>query len=186
MADARAWLERVLSDEKTVFFVLELKERGDFIGTVSLHSLYFKNQNAELAILIGEPENQGRGLGGEALSAFLDHAFGELGLYRVLAYNEPAIRLYRRLGFREEGRPRAQVWREGAWHDVLVFGLLRDEWRTQAPGPDKRFRGPLSGPLLPGACSAYHQRTSKRSSSITLAQALTKSRTNAAPASSAA
>ena len=118
MADTRAWLERVLSDEKTVFFALELKANGEFIGTVSLRNLGFKNRNAELAILIGEPENRGRGLGGEAPSALPDYVFGELGLYRiylrVFAYNEPAIRLYRRLGFKEEGRLRAQVWREGA------------------------------------------------------------------------
>ncbi len=138
MADTRAWLERVLSDKKTVFFALELRESGEFIGTVSLRNLDFKNRNAELAILIGEPENRGQGLGGEVLSALLDYAFGELGLYRVylrvLAYNEPAIRLYRRLGFRGEGRLRAQVWREDTWHDVLVFGLLRDEWGTWTSG----------------------------------------------------
>ncbi len=105
---------------------------------MSLRNLDFKNRNAELAILIGEPENRGQGLGGEALSALLDYAFGELGLYRVylrvLAYNEPAIRLYRRLGFRGEGRLRAQVWQEGAWHDVLLFGLLRDEWGARVSG----------------------------------------------------
>ncbi len=136
LMDTRAWLERVLSDEKTIFFALGHKASGDFIGTVSLRNLDLKNQNAELAILIGEPENRGRGVGGEALSVLLDYAFGELGLYRVylwvLAYNEPAIRLYRRLGFKEEGRLRAQVWRDGARHDVLVFGLLRDEWRARA------------------------------------------------------
>ena len=61
---------------------------------------------------------------------------GSSGVYRVflrvLAYNELAIRLYRRLGFKEEGRLRAQVWREGAWHDVLVMGLLWDEWGVRA------------------------------------------------------
>ena len=136
LADTEAWLERVLSDEKTIFFALELKESRAFIGAVSLRNLDLKNKNAELAILIDEPEYRGQGLGGEALSALLDYAFGEVGLHRVylrvLAYNEPAIRLYQRLGFKEEGRLRAQVWREDAWHDVRIFGLLRDEWNARA------------------------------------------------------
>ncbi len=136
LMDTRAWLERVLSDEKTIFFALELKASGEFIGTVSLRNLDLKNKNAELAILIGEPENRGRGLGGEALFALLDYAFGELGGLPGLS---PGPRLQRtrdlalpEVGFKEEGRLRAQVWREGAWHDVLVFGLLRDEWGGRA------------------------------------------------------
>jgi len=148
IADTRAWLERVLSDEKTVFFALEFKANGAFTGTVLLRNLDFKNRNAELAILIGEPEKRGRGLGGEVLSALLGYAFGELGLHRVylrvLAYNEPAIRLYQRRGFKEEGRLRAQVWREGTWS-----GCFGTSGARGPPSPDKRARGPLSGPLSP-------------------------------------
>jgi len=62
LADAQAWLEQVLSEEKTIFFAFYLKESCDFIGTVSLRNLDLKNKSAVLAILIGEPECLGRGL----------------------------------------------------------------------------------------------------------------------------
>ena len=46
----------------------------------------------------------------------------------VFPWNEPAIALYRRFGFVEEGRLRKQYRRQsGELWDVLVMGLVLDE-----------------------------------------------------------
>lgn len=31
-------------------------------------------------------------------------------------------------GFKEEGRIRKGVWIEGAWEDIILMGILEEEW----------------------------------------------------------
>ncbi|KAJ1335393.1 [ribosomal protein S5]-alanine N-acetyltransferase [Microdochium nivale] len=83
-------------------------------------------------------DHRGKGYGGEAIEWALWYAFQMAGLHRVqiqaFAFNEGAIKLYGRLGFREEGRLRDFMWFDGAWHDNVIFGMLEDEWRASRPG----------------------------------------------------
>ncbi|KAK0344092.1 hypothetical protein LTR91_019696 [Friedmanniomyces endolithicus] len=43
--------------------------------------------------------------------------------------NESAIRLYRRLGFQQEGVTRDYLWSDGRWWDEIQFGMLESEWK---------------------------------------------------------
>jgi RimJ/RimL family protein N-acetyltransferase len=45
--------------------------------------------------------------------------------------DNPAARLYARLGFRPEGTLRRHAWKRGAYRDQLVMGLLAEEWRAR-------------------------------------------------------
>jgi RimJ/RimL family protein N-acetyltransferase len=66
----------------------------------------------------------------------LNYAFSELNMHRiqltVFSYNERAIALYERLGFRREGTHREQILRDGKRYDMYLYGLLRREWVDQA------------------------------------------------------
>ncbi len=90
---------------------------------------------AWLAIGIGERENWGKGIGGEAMTLALDFTFRELNLHRVqltvFEYNERAIALYERLGFVREGVCREFMQRDGRRYDMYLYGLLRREWEAQ-------------------------------------------------------
>lgn len=76
------------------------------------------------------PKGMGRRMG----QAALRYAFEQIRLYKlcgqVLAYNEPSIRLHRALGFQQEGLLRDQHYDGECYHNVLYFGLLNSEWRT--------------------------------------------------------
>ena len=78
------------------------------------------------------PEFQGRGYGSEAIEWALDYSFRRAGVHRVMIrafeWNEGAIRLYGKLGFKEEGRLREELWHEGRWWDGFIFGMLEGEW----------------------------------------------------------
>ena len=104
------------------------------IGNIGLHDLDWKNRNAQLGVVIGEKAYWGLGYGTDAIKALLRFAFDEMNLHRVqlrvFEFNERAIRCYRRCGFREEGRLRQELYRGGAYHDVLLMGILREEFRT--------------------------------------------------------
>ena len=77
------------------------------------------------------PTFRGHGWGRRLLATALDAAFANnLGRIElaVFAANTGAITLYRRAGFREEGRKRLARRLDGVSDDIIVFGLLHEEW----------------------------------------------------------
>ena len=51
------------------------RNTGKKIGLISLVSIDYMNQSAELHIMIGDTNNQGKGAGTFAVRAMLEHAF---------------------------------------------------------------------------------------------------------------
>lgn len=78
------------------------------------------------------PPFQGQGYGSEAIRWALEYAFSRTGMHKVricaFEWNEGACRLYRKLGFKEEGRNREAMWHEGRFWDVVDMGMLDREW----------------------------------------------------------
>jgi RimJ/RimL family protein N-acetyltransferase len=108
---------------------------GTAIGEIHLSRLAPDNVHhrwTEVGIDI-LPEYQGKGYGSEALRWALDYAFRLAGLHRVkiraLGWNEGAVRLYQRLGFKVEGRERESYWHQGRFWDGVDLGMLEGEWR---------------------------------------------------------
>ena len=107
---------------------------GIAIGQVKLDSIrssMMQHRRTEIGIDI-LPEYQGRGYGREAIEWALDYAFRRAGLHsvriRAFEWNEGAIRLYERLGFRHEGRENEALWHEGRWWDGIEMAMLDREW----------------------------------------------------------
>jgi UDP-4-amino-4,6-dideoxy-N-acetyl-beta-L-altrosamine N-acetyltransferase len=73
-----------------------------------------------------------KGAGIKLGTTALDFAFCVLGLHKVcgqaLASNEASIGFHRKLGFQQEGKLRHQHRIDGAYLDLICFGLLHDEW----------------------------------------------------------
>lgn len=103
------------------------------IGTLGFYEIEWANRCAWLGIGIGDPAHWEKGYGTEALQLALAYAFAELNLHRlslsVIAYNTRAIALYERAGFVREGVFREFGERDGARYDLLLYGLLRREWK---------------------------------------------------------
>ncbi|OKL60331.1 hypothetical protein UA08_04192 [Talaromyces atroroseus] len=96
------------------------------------HSVYVaQHRNATLGISLVE-EFRGKGYGGEAINWALDWAFFAAGLHRVslecFSFNTNAYKLYKKLGFVEEGRQREVMYYERGWHDAILFSMLEQEW----------------------------------------------------------
>ena len=68
-------------------------------------------------------------------NVILRYGFTEVNLKRVtltvFEYNPRAIRSYEKAGFRHEGRMRGALNKEGKRWDILVMGILREEWMEQ-------------------------------------------------------
>jgi RimJ/RimL family protein N-acetyltransferase len=105
------------------------------IGAIHLSKLpenQTHHRSTEIGIEIMQ-EYQGKGYGSEAIQWIVDWAFERLGLHRVqvraFGWNARAVELYKRLGFKEEGRWREALWHEGKWWDDVQLSILEDEWK---------------------------------------------------------
>ena len=119
------------------------------IGRIDYEALDGRNGSAEIGILIGEPAARGQGYGPDAIVTLLRHLFLDRNLHRidltVLAWNERAIRAYRRLGFVDEGVHRDHRFADGCYVDELHVSMLRREF-------DERY-GSVGAVTIPSAGS---------------------------------
>lgn len=119
-------------------FTIALNETDEQIGITGFTHIDWLNRRAETSSVIGDAPNRGKGYGTEAKGLLLDYAFDTLGMHRIdsrtYSYNEASARHLLRHGFVEEGRRREGVFREGEFHDVVLFGLLASEWRSRRDG----------------------------------------------------
>jgi RimJ/RimL family protein N-acetyltransferase/LmbE family N-acetylglucosaminyl deacetylase len=131
------WFASLANRPDLRVFAISTAEENRLIGTCQLRHIDPGHGTAELVIRIGEQNLFGKGYGTQALILLCKHAFDVLGLQRiglrVFADNLRAIRAYRKIGFRNEGRLRQAVEIEGQRKDMLIMGLLREDFIEAAP-----------------------------------------------------
>lgn len=144
------WIARVTKDPSQANFIIYPGGSSDQpAGTISLTSIDRRSRNAEYGRIFLAPHFRGGGIMQHASRILLRYGFYELNLHkiylRVFSDNERAIRLYRGLGFEEEGRLREQVYKDGRYRDVTYMGVYRSafssEWGQGQPSEiDARSR----------------------------------------------
>lgn len=127
------WYERHAgaAQDSLVFTIIS---RTDIrpVGNIALQDIDYRNRTAEMGIYIGDAECRGKGYGSEATKMILSFAFRVLGLHnvmlRVYEYNEPAIRVYTKAGFREIGRRSQSQFMDGRFWDVILMECLASDF----------------------------------------------------------
>ncbi|KAL7892967.1 acyl-CoA N-acyltransferase [Trichoderma sp. SZMC 28014] len=80
-------------------------------------------------------EYRGQGYGEEATKWAMDWAFNYAGVHRIelwsFGFNEAAIRLWEKIGFKLEGRKRENVWFQRRWFDTVLYSILEQEWEKR-------------------------------------------------------
>ena len=104
-------------------------------GFLTLTGVATRHRRASWGWYIGEAAARGRGAGRAAQALGLDLAFDELGLAKVsaevLADNDVALKAQAAAGFRREGYLREHIIKDGVRRDVVLLGILADEWRAR-------------------------------------------------------
>ena len=123
-------LERLIHHQEEQGFSLWIvvdRESGTVVGDCGLVRFAFRGPEIELACRLRKGA-WGRGYATEAGRAWLDHAFGTLGLTRVVGAshpdNETAHRVLEKLGMRREGL--ATIGDA----EVLFYAIEAGEWPT--------------------------------------------------------
>jgi RimJ/RimL family protein N-acetyltransferase len=117
--------------------VIERKIGAEYepIGNTSFMNVDWVSRNAEIGIFLGEKNIWGQGYGRETMRLMLRHGFNNMNLHRiylrVYEHNMRGIKAYEHAGFVHEGRLRQDVFRDGAFRDVLIMSVIRPEWEDQ-------------------------------------------------------
>jgi len=132
----RAWLTQAAEAAGTVFWIIE--HEGRPVGTTGIDLIDWANQHGTTGIVIGDRSLWGRGIGGEVMRVRADYAFTQLPLRKLksafIEGNEASRRAQLAAGYREVGRLREELFRNGRWLDHVLTELLRSDWERARAG----------------------------------------------------
>ncbi|QDY75253.1 GNAT family N-acetyltransferase [Streptomyces qinzhouensis] len=129
----RAWAKEQAAEARGDCFQLAIEalDSGEPVGTIGSHEADARHGRFMYGIAVGSA-HQRKGYAAEAAVLFLRYMFAERRFHkceaRVYAYNEASLALHRRLGFAEEGRLRDYAFLAGRYRDLMMLGLLADEF----------------------------------------------------------
>lgn len=130
------WYERASADKRNVRFIIEVIETGEAIGMISLTEIDWKNRSAVTAIKLKGEAPKKQGYATDAMFTLMQFSFEELQLSRlsceVVAYNHASMKLHQKCGAQQEGLKRSAVYKNGAYHDVICYGVLYEDFQNAA------------------------------------------------------
>ncbi|MBC2194619.1 GNAT family N-acetyltransferase [Listeria booriae] len=123
----------VKMDNTLRLYSIILNER--VIGRIELGLIDRENGTAAFGIVIGDRDCWGQGYGKQAILELLREAFDDLHLHKVYcevyAFNERSIRMMQAMDFKQDGVLREHEYFRNEHHDLVVFSMLRSEFKTK-------------------------------------------------------
>lgn len=151
--ERRQWAESgLLGKDGGTLIVLHGADR---VGSVSWRRVQTGPTAFAWAIGIGlAPGFRGRGYGSAAQQLVVRYLFAHTQVNRIEATTEitnvAEQRALEKAGFTREGILRGTTFRQGRWHDQVIYSVLRDEVKLEdAAGEDSAGRMLLSRSCLP-------------------------------------
>lgn len=129
--DTTIWFKNK-DDSKRLDLMIEYEKRP--VGIVGLLNISKRDSKAEFYITVGDSQYKNRSIGFLSSVALLEYAFTKLYLNKVYlnvdADNVVAIKLYRKLGFKEEGYFIKDLFSESEeiFIDRIRMAIFKDEF----------------------------------------------------------
>lgn len=128
------WVKaKMLDNNKDIYWSICAKENGKMIGYASLNKIDHLNKNAYAGgSVIGDPDyKDGYGVL-ETMKLIFDYAFLQLNLHRIYTDCLPdhyfAPHSLYALGFIKEGTFKDAIYKNGKYHDVDNYALMRSDY----------------------------------------------------------
>ena len=126
--DTRKWFYSVSKNDNRHDMIIEYDNKP--VGVIGIINI--NNKKGEYYITLGENDYKRKGISYEATKQILDYAFKELDLEKVWLcvddLNFAAKKLYEKVGFKQEGFLRKDIYFKGKMVDRCMYGILREEW----------------------------------------------------------
>ena len=124
--------EKFLDGSPDTYRYAILAENDLLIGTTGFKEVNIPSRSATLFVVIGDKTYWGKGYGTDALITFVSFLFTQWNFHRISLdtwdENIRAIKAYEKVGFKIEGRLREARFVLGNYHDVILMGLLQEEF----------------------------------------------------------
>ena len=146
--DIAAWANEVFETEGIGLMAVERRADGAFLGMCGLHHLASYPDDVEVGWRLAH-EFWGQGYATEAANGWLEHAFGAMGLSRVISVTDPpnvrSLAVMHRLGMVYDHE--AEIEDDGVKFDAVIHAVTADGWRQRDDEPpcDCLVTGPLAG-----------------------------------------
>ena len=120
-------------DSSTLIYKAVDTESNQMVGHVSLTAVNRVNRSARITRVFVGPAERGRGIGEQITKAVLEIGFNLLKLHRmslgVFDFNQPAIRCYKKCGFRVDGILRDINKHGNEYWSMMEMSVLENEWQ---------------------------------------------------------
>ena len=117
-----------------VVWAIEDRVSGKLVGCLGFE-VNKAHKKSEVGYWIGE-EFWKNGYCTEAVIAGIDFCFNHFGLNKItsrhLSYNPASGKVMIKAGMSQEGYLKKDMFRNGQYSDIVVFGLLRSDWENKA------------------------------------------------------
>lgn len=123
-------------------YIIEEKSSNKPIGwaTIRIQQFQRRNTTADVGLALGDKIAWNKGYGTETAKLLLDEVFRQLNLHRAewwtFSENNVSVQLAKKLGFKEEARLRDAVFFDNHYHDLVVLGLLKQEFESIRAAPE--------------------------------------------------
>lgn len=128
----KKWLHKLQDDSSRMEFMVCMKDNDEVIGYTGFRDIDRKNKNAESYTGIGNTDYWGRGLGKEIKITALNYIFSIHDMNKIYtqvrAGHDKNLGLNESIGFVKEGVLRQHISYRGEFKDVVVQGVLKDEF----------------------------------------------------------
>lgn len=133
--DIDGYLKDISSDRSRIDFLIFNKLTDQIVGEVVINDIYRNNRSASIRVSINKKEDFNKGYGSEAIILALNYGVAMLNLHRleleVFVFNERAIHVYEKIGFKKEGVKRDSWFYNHKYYDMIIMSILEDEFREK-------------------------------------------------------
>jgi len=132
MDEHMAWFKRTKDSNVFEAFVFEANDTR--VGIVKFYQIDKDNHNCGLGANIHK-EQRGKGYAKPMWNLMLERCFDVHQCHRVWLttadFNAIGQKVYRSLGFQEEGRLVQSLYRDGVYYDQISMYMLQEMWKRQ-------------------------------------------------------
>lgn len=124
------WVNHIARDPTIEMFAVRETNSALQIGVCGFTSIDHRNRKAEFSLYIS-PGAQGDGYGYEALETLVDHGFRDFGFNSIWGEvydGNPAMKIFKKVGFSEVGIFRESYFRDGKFIDSVLIDILARNW----------------------------------------------------------
>jgi len=125
----KKWFENVCNDPTKEYYIVS--QSNDIkIGLIRTDEIDFINRSMRIGCDV-HPDYQYKGYGTNIMTMLIKYCFDYLNMNRlwlmVLETNIAGQRLYKKVGFTEEGRHKKGIYRNGKYIDYILMSLIKEQ-----------------------------------------------------------